>query len=156
MSKTLYLITFLSVLLLKSETSFSQGLKKELGICGKSFNTIFKVEKDKDPVFTTAVMSDQEFCDNGRYEEGANFIIMLYNAKNQLVYDKHIFLNPQTFSEVANEKGEFTETKISDAQNSRIVKFPLTKEMEAFTTYTIKSIKTKKLYESKKLPMVTK
>lgn len=156
MSKTLYLITFLSVLLLKSETSFSQDLKKELGICGKSFNAIFQVEKNKDPVFTTAITKDEEFCDNGRYEEGANFIIMLYNAKNQIVYDKHIFLNPLTFSEAANEKGEFIETKISDGQNSRIVKFPLTKEMGTFVSYTVKSIKTKKLYEFKKFPVVIK
>lgn len=156
MSKTLYLITFLSVLLIKSETSFSQDLKKELGICGKTFSTILVTEKDKDPVFTTAVSKDEEFCDNGRYEEGANFVIMLYDAKNQVVYDKHIFLNPLTFAEVTNEKGEFTDTKISDGKNSRIVKFPLKKEMGEFVSYKIKNIKSNKIYEMKKFPAVSK
>ena len=154
MPKIVYLITFISFLLFKSETSFSQELKKELGVCGKSFSTIFKVEKDKDPIFTTAIKSDEEFCDNGRYEEGANFVILIYNAKKELVYDKYIFLNPLTFSETTNKKGEFIKTKISDIQNSRIIKFPISKEMGAFVFYKVKIIKSKKKYESKIFPEI--
>lgn len=151
MFKTMYLITFLSVLLLNSETSFSQSLKKELGICGKSFNAVLKTEKNKDPILSTTIMREAEFCDNGRYEENANFVISLYNAKDQLVYDKHIFLNPLTYSERTNKKGEFVSTKISDAGNSRIVKFPVSKEMGEITSYRIKSISDNKSYELQKI-----
>ena len=151
MFKTMYLITFLSVLLLNSETSFSQSLKKELGICGKSFNAILKIEKEKAPILSTTVMGQTEFCDNGRYEENANFVISLYNAKDQLIYDKYIFLNPLTYSEKTNKKGEFINTKISDAGNSRIVKFPISTEMGEVTSYRIKSLTDNKTYDLQKI-----
>lgn len=154
MFKTMYLITFLSVVLFNSETSFGQGLKKELGICGKSMNAIFKAGEKINPTLETAVMKDEEFCDNGRYEQGANFVIKLYNASDKLVYDKYIYLNPMVFHEGFDEKEptKFAKTKIVSDSNSRIVKFPVSKEMGEITKYKVESLlKDKKVYDIQKI-----
>lgn len=151
MSKTLYLIIFLSVVLIKSETSFGQTLKKELGICGKTMGAILKVDPKAEPVLQSTFMKDTEFCDDGRYEQNANFVIYLYNAKDELVYDKHVYLNELTFHEETNAKGEFIKTKISPSINSRIVKFPVTKEVGAIQSYKIESLADKKTYGIKKI-----
>lgn len=152
MSKTVYLIIFLSVVLIKSETSFGQTLKKELGICGKTMGAIFKNPK-AEPVLTSAFMKDEEFCDNGRYEQGANYIIYLYNAKDQLVYDKHVYLSEHTIIEQANDKGEFDKekTKILPSINSRIVNFPVPKEVGEVQSYKIESLGEKKVFGIKKI-----
>jgi hypothetical protein len=145
MSKILYLITFLSVVLLKSETSFSQELKKELGICGKTMGAILEVTPTKVSQLTTVMLKNDEFCDNGRYEQSANFVISLYNAKKELVYDKLVYLNLSNFSEDVDLKnGSFKKTKIKkDSETSRIVKFPITKEMGEVSFYRIKSLENK-------------
>lgn len=152
MSKTVYLIIFLSVVLIKSETSFGQTLKKELGICGKTMGAIFKNPK-AEPILQSAFMKDEEFCDNGRYEQGANYIIYLYNAKDQLVYDKHVYLSEHTILEKANEEGEFEKdkTKILPSINSRIVKFPVPKEIGEVQSYKIESLGEKKVFGIKKI-----
>lgn len=152
MSKSLYLITILSVVLFISKTSFGQSLKKEVGICGKSFSAVLKVAPKTDPVFSDAFIIEDEFCDNGRYEQGANYIISLYNAKDELIYDKRVFLNTLTFNEVADPKtGVFKKTKIVEGTNSRILKFPISKEMGDVTSYKIESLESKKTYEKKKI-----
>lgn len=154
MFKTMYLITLLSVVFFYSKTSFSQGLKKELGVCGKSASLIFKLEAQKDPVITEAFLRDDEFCDNGRYEEGANFVLTFYNAQDKAVYDKYIFLNPLTFYEGFDPKAptKFKDTKIIEG-NSRIIKIPVTKEMGEVISYKIQSLegKNKKTYDKKKI-----
>ncbi len=154
MFKTMYIITFLSVVLFNSKTSFGQGLKKELGICGKSASLILKLEAEKDPVITEAFLRDDEFCDNGRYEENANFILSFYNAQDKIVYDKHIFLNPLTFHEGFDPKAptKFKNTKIIEG-NSRIIKIPVSKEMGEVASYKIQSLegKNKKAYDKKKI-----
>lgn len=148
----MYLITILSVVLTFSKTSFGQSLKKEIGICGKSFSTILKIAPKTDPVFAESFMREEEFCDNGRYEQGANYIISLYNAKDQLVYDKRIFLNALTFNESADPKtGVFKKTKIVEGSNSRIIKFPVSKEMGEVTSYKIESLENKKTFAKKKI-----
>jgi len=146
MSKTVYLITFLSVLLIKSETSFGQTLKKELGICGKTMGAILKLDPKAEPSLTSLIMKDTEFCDDGRYEQNANFIIYVYNAKSELIYDKHVYLNEHTFLEQTNSKGEFKKTKILPGNNSRIIKIPITKEMGEAHFYKIESLVVKKTY----------
>ncbi len=151
MSKTLYLITLLSVLLIKSETSFAQNLKKELGICGKTMGAIFKSDPKAEPILTSLVMQEAEFCDDGRYEKNANFIIYVYNAKSELIYDKHVYLNEHTFLEQTNSKGEFKKTKILPGSNSRIVKFPITKEMGEAHSYKIQSLVDNKTYGIRKI-----
>lgn len=151
MSKTLYLITLLSVLLIKSETSFAQTLKKELGICGKTMGAILKSDPKAEPSLTTVVMKDDEFCDDGRYELNANFIIYIYNAKSKLIYDKHVYLNEHTFVEETNSKGEFKKTKILPGSNSRIIKIPITKEMGEAHSYKIESLVGNKTYGMKKI-----
>lgn len=151
MSKTVYLIIFLSVVLIKSETSFGQTLKKELGICGKTMGAILKVDPKAEPVLKSMFMKDAEYCDDGRYELNANFVIYLYNAKNELVYDKHVYLNELTFHEETNEKGEFVKTKISPSINSRIVKFPVPKEVGTIQSYKIESLSDKKMFGIKKI-----
>lgn len=154
MFKTMYIITFLSVVLFNSETSFGQSLKKELGVCGKSASLILKLEEKKDPTITEAFLRDDEFCDNGRYEQGANFIVSFYNAQDKIVYDKHIYLNPLTFQEGFDPKAptKFKNTKIIEG-NSRIIKIPVTKEMGEVTSYKIQSLegKDKKTYDKKKI-----
>jgi hypothetical protein len=153
MSKTVYLIIFLSVVLIKSETSFGQTLKKELGICGKTMGAILKVDPKAEPILKAAFMKDAEFCDNGRYEQGANYIIYLYNAKDQLVYDKHVYLSEHAIAEQANDKGEFEveKTKILPSINSRIVKFPVSKEIGEVKSYKIESLGEKKVFGIKKI-----
>ncbi len=149
MSKTVYLIIFLSVVLIKSETSFGQTLKKELGICGKTMGAILKVDPKAEPVLKSAFIKDAEYCDDGRYELNANYVIYLYNAKNELVYDKHVYLNELTFHEETNSEGEFVKTKITPSINSRIVKFPVTKEVGTIHSYKIESLVGKKTYDMK-------
>lgn len=154
MSKLMYLITFLSVVLFNSESSFGQELKKELGICGKSMSAIFKIAQKAPPVLDGAFMKEDEFCDKGRYEENANFIIRLYNAEDKLVYDKRVYLNPMVFHEGFTDKkdpGAIKKTKITQDANSRIVKFPVSKEMGTITKYKIESLEDKKTYEMQKL-----
>lgn len=152
MSKSMYLITVLSVVLFISKTSFGQTLKKEVGICGKSFSTIFKISPQAEPVLTDSFMKEEEFCDNGRYEQGANFIISLYDANDQLVYDKHVYLNTLTFHESADPKtGVFKKTKIVEGANSRILKFPVSVDMGQVTKYKIENLEGKKSYEKKKI-----
>ncbi len=152
MSKSLYLITILSVVLFNSQTSFGQSLKKELGICGKTFSTVLKVAPKTDPSFSDSFMIEEEFCDNGRYEQGANYIISLYNAKDQLVYDKRIFLNVLTFTEATDPKtGKFKKTKVIEGNNSRILKFPVSKEMGEVSSYKIEALENKKTYSTKKI-----
>jgi hypothetical protein len=151
MSKTLHLITLLSVLLIKSETSFAQTLKKELGICGKTMGAILKSDSKAEPTLASFIMKDTEFCDDGRYEQNANFIIYIYNAKSELIYDKHVYLNEHTFLEQTNSKGEFKKTKILPSSNSRIIKIPITKEMGEAHSYKIQSLVVNKTYGIKKI-----
>lgn len=151
MSKTLYLITLLSVLLIKSETSFGQTLKKELGICGKTMAAILNSDPKAGPMLTSHIMQEAEFCDDGRYEKNANFIIYVYNAKSELIYDKHVYLNEHTFLEKTNSKGEFKKTKILPGSNSRIVKIPISKEMGEAHSYKIESLEAKKTYGIRKI-----
>ncbi|MBC7429342.1 MAG: hypothetical protein H7336_12060 [Bacteriovorax sp.] len=152
MLKSLYIITILSVVLIYSQTSFSQSMKKELGICGKTFNTVLKISPKADPGFSNSFVTAAEFCDNGRYEQGANFIISLYNAKDQLIYDKRIFLNTLNFQEGHDIKsGAFKKTRIVEGSNSRILKFPVSAEMGEVTSYKIESLEAKKTYPKKKI-----
>lgn len=152
MLKSLYLITVLSVVLINSKTSFSQTMKKELGICGKTFSTLMKISPKVDPSFNESFVTEEEFCDNGRYEHGANFIVSLYNAKNQLIYDKRIFLNTLIFQESHDPKtGVFKKTKIVEGSNSRILKFPISKEMGEVASYKIESIEPSIKYSVKKI-----
>ncbi|MBC7715226.1 MAG: hypothetical protein H7177_17910 [Rhizobacter sp.] len=152
MLKSLYLITILAVVLINSQTSFSQEMKKELGICGKTFSTLMKISPKADPGFNESLLTEEEFCDNGRYEQGANYIISLYNAKDQLVYDKRIFLNNLTFQESSDPKtGVFKKTKITEGSNSRILKFPVSSDMGGVTSYKIESLDAKKTYSKKKI-----
>lgn len=148
----MYLITILSVVLLISKTSFGQTLKKEVGICGKSFSALLKLSPKAEPVLSDSLRLEDEFCDNGRYEQGANFVISLYNTKNQLVYDKHVYLNTLTFNESTDPKtGVFKKTKITEGSNSRILKFPLSVDMGEVTSYKIENLERKKSYGKKKI-----
>jgi len=152
MSKSMYLITILSVVLFISKTSFGQTLKKEVGICGKSFSALLKVSPKSNPILSDPFIREEEFCDNGRYEQGANFIISLYNAKDQLVYDKRVYLNTLTFNESTDPKtGVFNKTKITAGSNSRILKFPISVDMGQVTSYKIENLESKKSFEKTKI-----
>lgn len=146
MSKIVYLITILSVVLFKSETSFAQELKKDLGVCGKTYGAILEMTTTELPQLKSSTIQEDDFCDIGRYEQSANFIISLFNAKNELVYDKKVFLNTAAFAESIDSKnGTFKKTKIKmNAKNSRIIKFPKTPEMGELTAYKVKSLETGK------------
>lgn len=146
MSKIVYLITILSVVLFKSETSFAQELKKDLGVCGKTFAAILEMTTTELPQLKSSIIQDDEFCDIGRYEQNANFIISLFNANNELVYDKKVYLNTAAFAEAIDSKmGSFQKTKIKiDAKNSRIINFPKAPNMGELTAYKVKSLETGK------------
>lgn len=152
MSKKFYIIIFLSVLLFKSENSFGQELKKELGICGKTIGAILQTREDNTYELTNASIQEKEFCDDGRYERAPNFIISLYNADKKLVYDKHVYLNPWSIAESVDKKeGSFKDVKLKKHSNSRIVKFPASKDMGNIEYYKIKSLEDKKDFEMKKI-----
>lgn len=110
----------------------------------------FKVRL-KMPSLTSVIMKDDEYCDDGRYEKNANFIIYVYNAKNELIYDKHVYLNEHTFLEQVDSKGKFEKTKILPSNNSRIIKIPITKEMGQAYSYKIESLVVKKTFGMKKI-----
>ena len=103
------------------------------------------------PVLDSFVLSDVEFCDHGRYEENANFIIYIYNLKNELIYDQYVYLNEHTFSEEIDSKGVFTKVKVLPSSNSRIIKIPITKEMGEAHSFKIKSLINNKTYDNKKI-----
>lgn len=150
MSKLMYLTIILSVVLIKSETSFGQTLKKELGICGKTMGVVLDIKPKSDPTLLNPLLTEADFCDNGRYEQEANFVIFLYNAKDQLVYDKRVFLSTLVVQETVDKKtGEFTKAKLIAGANSRIVKFPITQEMGEIKFYKIESLDNKKVYDKK-------
>ena len=140
MSKLLYLSILLSFLLIKSETTFGQTQKKQSEICGKIMSTILTTDPKLDPALDLSSMLNDEFCDSGRYEENANFIISFYNAKNKFIYDKHVYLNEYTFVEQTNSKGDFIKTKILPSTNSRIIKVPINNEMGEVHSYKIQSL----------------
>jgi len=150
-----FLILFLSVLSFNSKTSFGQGLKKDLGICGQTLSAILKFDQNKNPYLDNPIFleSKEEFCDDGRYEEHANYIISLYSDKNVLVYDKHIYLNIFQTMEKMDEKksGKFKSTKLKVGTTSRIVKFPINEKMGNVVSYQIESIQEKKITEKLKL-----
>jgi hypothetical protein len=91
-------------------------------------------------------------CDNGRYEEGTNYIVSLYDAKDKLVYDKRIYLNSFTFQEISDFKtGVFKKTKITEGSNARILKFPVSAQMGEVKSYKIESLEDKKTYTKKNI-----
>ncbi len=152
MSKSWYLVIFLSVVIFNSKTSFGQELKKELGICGKTVSAILKSTPQDDADLSDIAVDEAEFCDNGRYELNANFIISFYDAKDKLIYNKKVFLTSLSIQEsVDKKKGIFLKTKIAESENSRIVKFPMSKEMGIFTSYKIESLDNSKIYGIKKI-----
>ncbi len=154
MKNSLFLLLFLSVLSFNSKTSFGQGLKKDLGVCGIPMSVVMRFEKNHEPLLESALLlkNNDEYCDNGRYEDNANYIISLYNDKNTLVYDKHVFLNTILTFEKGDEKkiGKFKSTKLLSKATSRIVKFPVNPSMGNVTSYKIEAIHEKKATEMKK------
>lgn len=138
-------------LLFKADAILAQTSKKGPETCGKTMSTIFKKNPKSDPVLTYSVVKDDEYCDTGRYELNANYLISFYNAENKLIYDKHVFLNEHTFVEETSSKGKFTKAQILPSQNSRIVKIPITKEMGEAQTYKIQSLATNKTYKVQKI-----
>jgi len=126
---------------------FAQScLKKELGICGKMMSVVFKTSPAADPEFVVVFKLDEDFCDYGRYEENANYILYLYDAKDKLIYDKHVYLNPVNIQESTDPKkpGKLTLQKIEKVPMSRIVKFPMAPQMGEIKKYRIESLIDKK------------
>lgn len=155
MSKTIYLIILLSILLLKSETSFGLASRLpsnlELGVCGKTMAAILTTNPKKEPLLKKFMIKENEYCDLGRYEENANYIIYIYNMKDELIYDKYVYLNENTFLEQTNSKGEFIKIKVLPSNNSRIIKIPITREMGEAFSYKIESLVENKIYGIKKI-----
>lgn len=142
---------FLSVAVLFTSPLFAEvELKKELGVCGKTMTVVFRIFPAADPDFTSAFKLDEEFCDYGRYEENANYIISLYDDRDQLVYDKRVYINPINVVESDDPKrpGKLEMVKIEKAPMSRIVKFPLPSHL-TYKSYLVKSIKDQKTYAKK-------
>jgi len=140
-----------AVLLITSSLFAQEKMKKELGICGKTMSAVFKIGPNIDPQIASAFKLEDEFCDYGRYEENANFILYLYDSTGKLVYDKQVYLNPVNLIEQDDPKkpGELALKKRELAPTSRIVKFPLTASMGKVSSYKIESIKDKKTTDKK-------
>ena len=151
MSKKIYLMLLFSILFFKPETIFGQTLKKKSGICGKTMGAILKTDPKSIPDLDSIIVKDDIFCDNSRYELNANYIISIYNNKNELVYDKHIYLNNYTFLEEADSDGTLKMIKVLSGNNYRIIKIPINKEMGEVNAYKIKSLTLNKTYETKKI-----
>ncbi len=152
--KTLLLICILSAPLLNSSSLFAEvTLKKELGICGKTMSTVFKVSPTAEPEFTSAIVLEEEFCDYGRYEENANYILSLYDAKNQLIYDKYIYINPINLLEAIDPKnsGKLQIKKVEKTPTSRIVKFPQSLSTGKIKYYSVKQLTDNKTFAKKSI-----
>ncbi len=160
MKNNIFRLLFLSVLICNSKTSFGQGLKKDLGVCGKAMSVAMKFDGAHEPILDSALMieGNEEFCDNGRYEDNSNYIISLYDEDKKLVYDKHVFLNSFLTLEKGDEKkaGKFKATKMITGATSRIVKFPINKEMGKIVSYKIESVLLKETTQMKKISWLLK
>lgn len=145
----LLLFTFLSVIAFFTSSLFAQTkLKKEQGLCGKTMSAVLKTDPQADNHLISIFKLDDEFCDYGRYEENANFIIYLYDDKDRLVYDKYVYLNPFTIHESTDPKknpGKIKLQKIEKGTASRIVKFPLAPQLGNVKSYQIESLAEKKV-----------
>ena len=151
--------TISSVCLLITSSLFTQTfaetkLKKELGVCGKTLSAVLKVDPTTDAQISSAFKLEEEFCDYGRYEENANFIVYLYDANDKLIYDKHVQLNTLSVYESTDHKkapGKIEIKNLSKKPVSRVVKFPLTTEISSAKSYKIESLDEKKMTAKKSL-----
>lgn len=150
-----FLCTILSAFVLYSSQIFGDQnkltLKKEQGVCGKTLSVVFKIGPNISPEFSNAFKLPEEFCDYGRYEEQANYIIYLYNKDQKLVYDKYIYINPLSYFEGLDSKevGKFKSAEVKKENKTRIIKFPMASNMGEISSYKIESIVHKKVYEMK-------
>lgn len=152
-------LTISSVCLLITSSLFTQTfaetkLKKELGVCGKTLSTVLKVDPTADAQISSAFKLEEEFCDYGRYEENANYIVYLYDANDKLIYDKHIQLNTLSVYESTDHKkapGKIEIKNLSKNPVSRVVKFPLSAEFGSIKSYKIESLNDKKTTAKKSL-----
>ena len=151
--------TISSVCLLITSSLFTQTfaetkLKKELGVCGKTLSAVLKVDPATDAQISSAFKLEEEFCDYGRYEENANYIVYLYDANDKLIYDKHVQLNTLSVYESTNPKktpGKIEVKSLSKKPVTRVVKFPLSPEISLAKSYKIESLDEKKMSDKKNL-----
>jgi hypothetical protein len=148
------IFTLSVALLITSSLSAEEKMKKELGICGKTLSAVLKVAPNAEPQIASAFKLEDEFCDYGRYEQNANYIVYFYDAKDKLVYDKYVFLSTEVVHETTDHKkkpGEIELKKISKGPASRVVKIPLDAKLEQIKSYKVESLEDKKISAKKSL-----
>lgn len=158
MNKFRYLITFISLFLANSHISLAQELSatknvaESKEICGKTLSSILVIEEKKAPELKSFMQFDEEYCDVGFDEIGANYEISYFDALKKKIYSKRVFLNQNVFIESFDfEKDKFTETEIIKGDNSRILKVPVVKNIVMYDSYSIKSLDDNKEGSLKKI-----
>ena len=114
--------------------------------CGKTVSYLFKIDQLGNSTLVNPLITQDDFCDEGRNEFNANFRIDILDKNKKSIYYKNIFLNTTTISEGISPKkdGRFKSTKIEFLGAIRIVKFPHNDQIAAAKFYKIRNIKTKK------------
>ncbi len=144
MKKCIYVLAFLSVISFNTKYTFAQESKKEIGICGESISFVLSLDHYHQAKIGNIIKTKNEFCDEGRFEKGANVLITLLNKESTEVYSKEVFLNLHQFNEVVDPKtNKFVKTKIVKGDTSRIVKLPKTKKMGEIHKIRITELATK-------------
>lgn len=147
-------LTLSAFLLITSSLSAEEKMKKELGVCGKTLSTVLKVAPNAEPQISSAFKLEEEFCDYGRYEKNANYIVYFYDAHDKVVYDKHVFLSTDVIHESTDHKkkpGEIELKKKDKGPASRVLKIPLDAKLEQIKSYKVESLEDKKISAKKSL-----
>ena len=116
--------------------------------CGKLLNTSMKF----DPMifkasFLSFSFTDEEFCDLGTKELNANFDVVLYDKKSQVINKKSIFLNTLSVSESLNENaGTVKKNRVVLSPQFRNVKFSLLGNKAVISKYKIFSKANNQIY----------
>jgi hypothetical protein len=144
MKKFLQYLVILSVISFNTKYTFAQESKKEIGICGETISFVLNIDQNHQAKIGSIIQNKNEYCDDGRFEKGANVLVSLINHESTEVYNKEIFLNLHQYNEVIDPKtNKFIKTSIIKGQNSRILKLPKTKKMGTLKKIRITELNTK-------------
>ncbi len=148
MKKYTFYLAVVSVISFNTKYTFAQESKKEIGICGDTISFVLSLDENHQAKIGSIFKNKNEYCDDGRFEKGANLHIALLDKNSTEVYHKEVFLNLNQFNEVVDPKtNKFVKTKIVKGQTSRIVKLPQTSKMGEIHKIRITELATKMVTE---------
>lgn len=116
--------------------------------CGKLLSVLLSYNpKEHSAVIKESHFINEEFCDGGKKEEGANFDVALFDKYKKPVVMKSIFMTTFTVVEASVSKKEMVlgKTKLIQEPQFRVVKFSLPKTRILPLSYKITSRSDKKV-----------